>query len=179
MEITTEYNEITDDIISMFLDTFSASEGPKAGGLIKALVTEMLSSLTTNDMLVFSAVENGDVLASIIFTRMTYPEDDRTVFILAPVAVSTDRQGKGLGQRLIGHALQALRDSGVDVALTYGENNFYSKVGFAHITEADAQPPLPLQYPEGWLGQSLTADQFTPLKGTSRCVGPLDNPNHW
>ncbi len=179
MEITTEYHDITDDIIAMFLDAFSASEGPEAGGVIEALVAEMLSSLTINDMRVFSVVENGDILACIIFTRMTYPEDDRTVFVLAPVGVSTGQQGKGLGQRLIGHALQALRDSGVDVALTYGDINFYSKVGFAHITEADAQPPLPLQYPEGWLGQSLSAEQFKPLKGPSRCVGPLDDANHW
>lgn len=119
------------------------------------------------------------VLASIIFTRMTYPDDNRTVFILAPVAVSTGQQGKGLGQRLISHALQALRYNGVDVALTYGDVNFYSKVGFAQITVSDAQPPLPLQYPEGWLGQTLTGKPLTPLTGPSRCVGPLNDPEHW
>ena len=89
MEITTDYNENADDIIAMFLDTFTASEGPEAGQLIRVLVADMLSSLTSEDMYVFSAVENGEVSASIIFTRMTYPGDDRTVFILAPVAVST------------------------------------------------------------------------------------------
>lgn len=179
MEITTEYKDKADDIIEMFSDTFTASEGPEAGRLIKNLVADMLSSLTITDMHVFSAVEKTVVLASIIFTRMDYPNDDRTVFILAPVAVSTSQQGKGLGQRLISHALGTLRDSGVDVTLTYGDVNFYSKVGFAQITEYDAQPPLPLQYPEGWLGHSLSAKTLAPLKGPSRCVGPLDNPEHW
>jgi putative acetyltransferase len=101
------------------------------------------------------------------------------VFILSPVAVATAQQGNELGQRLINHALEALLDRGVDVALTYGDINFYSKVGFAHITEADAQPPLPLQYPEGWLGQTLKAGPFVPLKGPSRCVVPLHDPIHW
>ncbi len=179
MEFATDYVDKADAIIAMFFDTFAASEGPEAGTLIKALVADMLTSLASDDLHVFTAIENGEVLASIIFTRMTYADDNRTVFILAPVAVATAQQGKGLGQRLIKHALQALQDLGVDVALTYGDINFYSKVGFARITEADAQPPLPLQYPEGWLGQTLEPGTFLPLRGPSRCVGPLDDPNHW
>ena len=82
MEFMTEYKDKADDIIAMFSDTFTTSEGPEAGGLIKDLVADMLFSLTAEDMHVFSAVENAVVLASIIFTRMTYPDDDRTVFIL-------------------------------------------------------------------------------------------------
>ncbi|MEM8977718.1 MAG: N-acetyltransferase [Pseudomonadota bacterium] len=179
MEITTEYTDKTNAITAMFLDTFTASEGSEAGEMIKALVADMLSSLTPSDMHLLSAVENEEVLASIILTRMVYFDDDRTVFILAPVAVATAQQGKGLGRRLINHALQALRDRGVDVVLTYGDINFYSRVGFAHITETDAQPPLPLQYPEGWLGQTLKAGPFLPLKGPSKCVAPLDDPGHW
>lgn len=179
MVFTNKYNDKADVIIAMFYDTFTTSEGDEAGTLIKALVTDMLTSLASDDIHVFSAIENGELLASIIFTRMTYADDTRSVFILAPVAVATAHQGKGLGQRLINHALQALLDGGVDVALTYGDINFYSKVGFAHITKADAQPPLPLQYPEGWLGQTLTKRPFFPLKGPSKCVVPLDDPRHW
>ncbi|MEM6303993.1 MAG: N-acetyltransferase [Pseudomonadota bacterium] len=179
MEFTTEYSDKADAIIAMFLKTFAVSEGDQAGRLIEALVTDMLSSLGPSDMHVFSAIENQDVLASIIFTRMTYPDDKRSVFILSPVAGATAHQGKGLGQQLISHALQILLLRGVEIALTYGDINFYSKVGFAHITEADAQPPLPLQYPKGWLGQTLKVGPFVPLKGPSTCVRPLDDPSHW
>lgn len=179
MDYTTEHKEKFGDIITMFHQTFTASEGPKAGQLIKELVADMLGSLDDEDMYVFSAVEAGAILGSIIFTRLTYSQDARTAFILAPVAVSTSQQGKGLGQRLTKYGLENLRKNGVDVALTYGDINFYSKVGFSHITEAHAQAPLPLQYPEGWLGQSLTATQFDPLAGPSRCVAPLNDPIHW
>ncbi|MBV1895584.1 MAG: N-acetyltransferase [Rhodobacteraceae bacterium] len=179
MEFTTEYKDDTDDIIAMFYETFTGSEGAEEGLVIKELVAGMLASLRPDDMRVFSAIEDGSILGSIIFTRMKYEQDARTVFILSPVAVSTKHQGKGVGQRLISHALQALRDNGVDVALTYGDINFYSKVGFAHITEADAQPPLPLQYPEGWLGQSLDDSRFEPLIGPSQCVAPLNDASLW
>ncbi|MEL7026078.1 MAG: N-acetyltransferase [Pseudomonadota bacterium] len=163
----------------MFLDTFTASEGCEAGGLIKTLVADMLSSLSKNEMHVFSAVEDRQVLASNIFTRMTYVEDTRCVFILAPVGVATAQQGKGLGQSLINHALSALREVGTNVVLTYGDINLYAKVGFVPIAQADAQPPLPLQYPEGWLGLTLKPGPFLPIEGPSSCVGPLDDPNHW
>jgi len=179
MAFTTEYKEKSGDISMMFEQTFTASEGPEAGQIIKALVEDMFETLDNEDMHVFSAIEDGVILGSIIFTRMTYPQDARTVFILGPVAVSTLFQSKGIGQRLITHGLETLRDGGVDMALTYGDVNYYSKVGFSQITEADAQAPLPLQHPEGWLGQSLTDAQFAPLKGPSRCVAPLSDPNHW
>lgn len=179
MNYTAEYKEKSEDIIAMFHGTFTASEGLEAGQIIRELVADMLGSLDDEDMHVFSVVEAGAILGSIIFTRLTYDQDARTVFILAPVAVSTSHQGKGLGQRLITHGLEKLRANGVDVVLTYGDIAFYSKVGFSHIMEADAQAPLPLQYPEGWLGQSLTDAQFAPLVGPSRCVAPLNDPNHW
>ena len=179
MHFTTEYKSKSGDIIRMFDHTFSASEGPREGQVIKELVTDMLGSLNDGEMHVFSAVEAGTILGSIIFTHLTYDQDDRTVFLLAPVAVSTGHQAKGLGQRLITYGLETLRENGVDVALTYGDVNFYSKVGFSHITEADAQAPFPLQYPEGWLGQTLTDTPFAPLAGPSRCVAPLKNPIHW
>ncbi|MCT4553152.1 MAG: GNAT family N-acetyltransferase [Pelagimonas sp.] len=179
MDITTDYKEKTAAITALFLETFTASEGAEAGAVIRDLVAEMLSSVNAKDMYVFSALQEGEMLASILFTRMTYPDDTRTVFILSPVAVATGQQGKGIGQKLITYALGVLRQEGVDVALTYGDIRFYEKVGFALITEAEASPPVPLQYPEGWLGQALSGAQFTPLSGPSRCVAALSDPSHW
>ena len=46
MEFTTEYTDKADAIIAMFFDTFTASEGSEAGEQIRALVTDMLTSLT-------------------------------------------------------------------------------------------------------------------------------------
>ena len=123
---------------------------------------------------------NSDVVVgAIIFTRLRYAEDDRTVFLLSPVAVSTSNQGQGIGQELIQHGLQELGNRGVDVAVTYGDINFYGRVGFMPITEDIASAPLPLRYPDGWLGQSLTERPLDPLRGQSASVDAFNNPAYW
>ncbi|MEX0318977.1 MAG: GNAT family N-acetyltransferase [Ruegeria sp.] len=179
MDYASTYKDRTDEIIDLFTSTFTASEGAEEGRLIGQLVTDMFATANDTDMFVFSALHDGAIVGAILFTRLTYPQDDRNVFLLSPVAVATHQQGKGIGQKLLRHGLNSLRQQGVDAALTYGDINFYSKVGFNQITEVDAQAPLPLQYPQGWLGQSLTDRPLDPLKGPSRCVDALNSPDYW
>jgi putative acetyltransferase len=179
MELTTTCLDRTSEIIDLFRSTFTDSEGAAEGDLIGTLVEHMLATVDAADIFVFCALEAGELTGSAIFTRMTYSEDERTVFILSPMAVVTAFQGKGIGQKLLTFALKELLQNGVDIALTYGDINFYSRVGFKHIPEAVAQAPLPLTYPEGWLGQSLKGGPLDPLKGSSTCVGALDNPALW
>ena len=179
MEFTTNPANRTDDIIALFRSTFTASEGVAEGDLIGALVERMLATVGAPDIFVFCATDGGAIVGAAIFTRMSYPDDARTVFILSPMAVSTAHQGKGVGQKLLDFALGELRENGVDIALTYGDINFYAKVGFSQITVDTAQPPLPLTYPEGWLGQSLTGRVLAPLQGPSACVPALNDPALW
>jgi putative acetyltransferase len=179
MEFTTTHAHRTRDITDLFRSTFTESEGPAEGELIGNLVAQMLTTVEATDIFVFCTVDAERLTGAAIFTRMTYPEDERTVFILSPMAVATAYQGKGIGQRLLTFALNALRQKGVEVALTYGDINFYSKVGFAQIPETLAAAPLPLTYPEGWLGQSLTSRPLDPLRGPSSCVAALHDPALW
>ena len=69
--------------------------------------------------------------------------------------------------------------AGVKLVFTYGDANFYSKVGFKCITENVAQAPLKMTQPEGWLGQSLSGDEITLIPGNSNCVAALNNPVYW
>jgi predicted N-acetyltransferase YhbS len=163
----------------LFASTFTASESAEEGALIGNLARELLEGTAPGDIFVFTAEENGTIIGSIVFSRLTYAQDDRTVFVLAPVAVATDRQGTGIGQKLLAHGLHALRNAGVDIAMTYGDSNYYAKVGFMPVSEADAPAPYKLNQPEGWLGQSLTDRPMTPLKGPSRCVAALNDPVFW
>ncbi|MEX0366681.1 MAG: GNAT family N-acetyltransferase [Ruegeria sp.] len=179
MDYASTYKDRTAEIINLFTSTFTASEGAEEGRLIGKLVTDMFATVNDPDMFVFSALHDGAIVGTIIFTRLAYPQDDRNVFLLAPVAVAAHQQGKGIGQKLLRHGLNSLRQQCVDAALTYGDINFYSKVGFNQITEVDAQAPLLLQYPQGWLGQSLTDRPLDPLKGPSRCVDALNSPDYW
>ena len=75
--------------------------------------------------------------------------------------------------------MQALRKAHVDMAVTYGDPGYYSKIGFKQITEVFARPPFNLKHPEGWLAQSLTEAEMTPLTGPSCCVDALNDPVFW
>lgn len=167
------------EIFGLFKATFTDSEGADEGALIGTLVNDILRDTPQRDIHVFTAMENGALIGGAIFSRLTYSDDSRMVFILSPMAVATDRQGKGIGQALLTHALAALREEGVDVVITYGDPAFYGKVGFRPLTEAIAAPPLPLSQPEGWIGQSLTEATLAPLQGNCTCVEALNAPDLW
>ncbi len=166
-------------IVALFTAVFSDAEGEQEGAAIGSLVHGLLEGTDPRDIEVVTAEDDGVLVGAAIFTRLRYPRDSRVVFLLSPMAVSTARQGMGVGQRLLSHALQALRAGGVDVVITYGDPDFYGRVGFAPVSEETAPPPLPLSRPEGWLGLALSAAQLTPIPGPSSCVAALNDPHHW
>ncbi|XKE47003.1 N-acetyltransferase [Halomonas organivorans] len=179
MEFSPAFEGREDAIIELFTATFTASEGAEEGRLIGDLVRHQLTGTVAPDLQVFLAESGGTIIAGAIFTRLTYDRDERTVFVLGPVAVATEHQGEGIGRALLTHALKALRHAGVDIAVTYGDPAYYARVGFQPINEEFAPAPFRLRHPEGWLGQSLTEAEMTPLRGSARCVEALDDPVFW
>jgi predicted N-acetyltransferase YhbS len=179
MEFSTDYTAHAAAIAELFAATFTASEGAEEGALIGALARRLIAETVPADLRVFTAWEDGALLGGIIFTRLTYENDPRTVFMMAPVAVATVHQGRGIGQRLIAHGLDALRQEGVDIAVTYGDPAFYGRVGFEPVSESDLPAPQPLNQPQGWIAQSLTEASLTPLSGPARCVAAFDDPALW
>lgn len=181
MDLSTGHKGREAGIIDLFSTTFTASEGEQEGALIGELVRKLLDGTAEEDLFVFTAAEDETIIGAIVFSRLTYGQDARTVFVLGPVAVAPDHQRKGIGQRLLNHGLAALRDAGVDVdvAMTYGDPDYYARVGFMPISETDAAAPFPLQHPEGWLARPLQDRPMTPLKGPSHCVAALNDPVFW
>jgi predicted N-acetyltransferase YhbS len=179
MDFSGEYDKAGQTLPSLFETTFAASEGADEGALIGRLVRRLLAETPKQDMRVFTVLEGGVPVGGIFFTRIGYDADAPTVFLLAPVAIATDRQGEGLGTRLIEYGLQSLRDEGVDIAVTYGDPAFYGRVGFRPIAESDMPAPYRLQHPEGWLGQSLTETPLMSFRGPSHCVAAFRDPVYW
>lgn len=178
MELTSTTPYQSEQIIKLFTQTFTDSEGPAEGQLIGGLVRDLMASSDTENIIGFIATEGSEIIAGIFFTRLTF-ENNLNAFILAPVAVHTAHQRKGVGQALINFGLDQLKQEGVEVAFTYGDINYYSKVGFQQIDESIAKAPLPLTYPHGWLAQSLVSDHIAPIPGRSSCVREFDNPAYW
>ena len=165
-------------IEALFVSVFSRSEGEEEGALIGKLVKEMMATTHSPDLYGFVAVDGGQILGAIFFSRLTF-EKDIDVFILAPVAVHSDHQGMGIGQALITYGLRDMERRGVSFVTTYGDPSFYSKVGFHPISPDMIAAPFELSQPEGWLGQSLTGDVIESIPGECTCVKALDDPAYW
>ncbi|MFI1097058.1 GNAT family N-acetyltransferase [Streptomyces sp. NPDC020917] len=70
------------------------------------------------------------------------------VYSLSPLGVHPDHQGRGIGTRLIAHALAAADASGVPLVFLEGSPRYYSARGFRPAEELGFRPPT-LRYPPG------------------------------
>ncbi len=179
MEFSNKSEGVEEQIVDLFTVTFTASEGAGEGALIGNLVRQLFSNTPKQDIYVFTAHDQGETIGAAVFSRLIYEDDPRSVFILSPMAVATDQHGQGIGKALLNHALNVLRDDGVSAAITYGDPSFYGKVGFLALDETTVAPPLPLSYPMGWIGQSLTDEPLHALQGKCTCVAALNDPAIW
>lgn len=168
-----------EEVIQLFYHTFKASENEDEAIAVSDLVKNYLQNYPRKDLKGFIALKDGQIAGCVFFSQLSYPESDKSIFILSPMAVKTEFHGKGIGQALINYAHEELRKDQVNITTTYGDINFYSKTGYEHITEDVLAAPLKLSYPEGWLGYSL--DGITPLKieGPSTCIPELNDQNLW
>jgi putative acetyltransferase len=167
------------ELVDLFASTFTDSEGAAEGEVIGSLVKGLLADTPTHDMHMIATDSGGQLIAACAFTRLRFQNNARTVFLLSPMAVSSNHQRQGVGQKLISYGFTHLRACGVDVVLTYGDPSFYGKVGFQSIRQEDVPAPFKLQHPEGWLGLSLTTEPLSPLNGPSICVDALNHPMFW
>jgi len=166
------------EVAGLFTSVFVSSEGEEEGLLIGKLASELSSNIDNEQIVCFGAYENRTLIGSIFFTRLLFNEST-LVYMLAPVAVGTEYQGKGVGQALITYGLNELKNRSVAVVITYGDPSFYSKVGFQTLSEDVIRAPLKLSMPEGWLGQSLTEKPISTISERPTCVKVFNNPVYW
>ena len=103
----------------------------------------------------------------------------KSTLLFYPRLLYTQTTKVGIGQKLINFGINYLKDNGVGLVFTYGDPNFYKKVGFKPISEKVVKAPLKLKYPAGWLCQSLVGNEIEPIAGNSYCVDALNHPEYW
>ncbi|PML57031.1 GNAT family N-acetyltransferase [Vibrio lentus] len=170
-------------IIQLFTQTFIDSEGENEGKTVGKLANDLLTTTDPTELLCFVAEDDSiesdsTIVGAIIFTPLSN-NDETEAYLLSPVAVSTQVQKRGIGQQLINFGLQTLKEQGVELAVTYGDPSYYSRVGFEQITVEQIPTPFELSYPHGWLGQSLTGSEIKVASQKSSCVEGLAYAEYW
>ena len=166
------------EIQALYQKVFTDSEGQSEGVLIGQLVQDMMDNTDEADLFGFVAREQNQIVGCTFYTRLWF-DKPLEAFILSPVAVLPSFQGQGIGKTLISYGLGQLAEHNVDLVFTYGDPNYYSKLGFQSITEDLIKAPLAMSQPEGWLCQALNGGEIKPIPGPSRCVEALNDPVYW
>jgi predicted N-acetyltransferase YhbS len=167
-----------EEVAGLFKSVFASSEGQKEGDVIGNLASQLSSGTDNQEIICIGAFEEESIIGAIFFTRLKFSGPAR-VYMLAPVAVGTRHQGKGVGQALIKYGLDELKNRSVAAAITYGDPSFYFKVGFQSLSENVIKAPLKLSMPEGWLGQSLTGEPIPTIDERPTCVKEFNDPVYW
>ncbi|WP_163323728.1 GNAT family N-acetyltransferase [Draconibacterium mangrovi] len=152
----------------------------------EARLTEaLLNDPTARPLLSLLAFHNEKAVGHILFTRVymnEMSEDQPLIHILAPLAVIPEYQKQGIGGMLIKAGLEKLKQAGSALVFVLGHIGYYCRHGF--IPDAgklgyQAPYPIPEEFANAWMVQSLDPEDFTVKKGTVVCANELNKPEHW
>lgn len=91
------------------------------------------------------AEQNGKVIGHVAISPVVISDGSQNWFGLAPLAVSPECQGKGVGSALANRALSLLQDKGAAGCVLLGEPEYYSRFGFRACSGLEL-PGVPQEY---------------------------------
>lgn len=157
--------------------------GEEEGDEIVGLVSELLEDETAKPLLSLLAESDGELVGHILFTVVTLRPETPEVSarILAPLAVSSEHQGKGIGGELTKEGLRQLAESGVDLVFVLGHPGYYPGFGFqpAGMLGLEAPYPVKPEHAEAWMVQALKPNVLGRIKGVVKCAEALDQARYW
>lgn len=179
MEIRRSNESEKAEIEIIHTKAFGEEKGPE----IAELVNGLFDDETAMPLLSLVAVEKGQLVGHILFTKAVFAKTDKPVSIqlLAPLAVLPDVQTKGVGSKLIKEGLNQLKNAGVELVFVLGHPDYYPRCGFttAGVLGFEAPYPIPDEHAGAWMVQALKDGIIGNVKGKVQCSEVLNQPQHW
>ncbi len=159
----------------------------RAFGYVKEaqLTANLLNDNTAKPILSLLAFHKKKAIGHILFTRVYLDEMDTNqplLHILAPLAILPEFQKQGVGGLLIKEGLRRLSEMGTEMVFVLGHMEYYPKFGFipdAKKIGFTAPYPIPDEYSNAWMVQTLNPKGFVIDKGNVICSNELNKPEHW
>ena len=165
-------------ILALHRNAFGDEEGPVIANLVK----EMLADPTGEPIFSLVAEQENDLVGHVLFTSVTVePNAQASAQILAPLAVTRDRHGQGIGSRLVKDGFEHLRRAGIELIFVLGYPDYYSRFGFAPAGVRGFQAPYPIlpKNADAWMVCELSTGTIQHYAGKIRCSKALDHPQYW
>ncbi len=159
----------------------------RAFGFVKEaqLTADLLNDKTAEPILSLLAFHDNKAIGHILFTRVYIDKmntEQPLIHILAPLAIIPEYQKQGVGGLLIKEGLRRLTEMGSEMVFVLGHMEYYPKSGFipdAKKIGFSAPYPIPDEYANAWMVQSLNPKGFVIDKGNVICSNELNKPEHW
>lgn len=126
----------------------------------------------------FVAIEDGNPVGHLAMSPVTIESvrDSRRVLGLAPMAVLPGKQGRGIGSRLVRHALAAARQDGHPAVVVLGHPRYYPRFGFEQAGRHGIVYEFPVR-PEAFMVVELLAGSLETLAGTAHYAPQIYDPS--
>lgn len=129
-------------------------------------------------------VEKQDVgpIGHILFSKVVIKgHEDVKASLLAPLAVVSNHQKTGVGQKLIQEGLKRLKEEGVALVFVLGHIDYYPKVGFvpAGVNGLEAPYPIPVEVADAWMVKALSENALGVVRGQVECARALRKEEYW
>ncbi|WP_281558035.1 N-acetyltransferase [Thalassomonas sp. RHCl1] len=174
MNIRVSTEQDKQDIFQLHRDTFEKDEAEA----VAQLTLDLLEDNTALPLLSLVAEQDGEIIGHILFSSASVEGTDiGQGYILAPLAVQSNHQGRGIGTALIHKGLETLKARHACFVLVLGDPKYYSRVGFT--AGHGISPAYELAYPQAWMALELKKDALKNIKGKVQCARSLSPAQFW
>ncbi|MCP4122090.1 MAG: N-acetyltransferase [Bacteroidetes bacterium] len=165
------------DVLEVESQAFGSDE--EAG-----LTADLFHDETALPVLSLLAFHHGEAVGHILFTRAYLDGvlDCPLLYILAPLAVRPQYQGRGIGGQLIKRGIQLLKEMGTELIFVLGHKSYYPKFGFipdARKQGFSAPYPIPEANAGAWMVMKLNKGAPKCPTGTIRCAESMNKEEYW
>lgn len=148
--------------------------------IVSKIALQMLEEQSVPPTISLVAEHAGALIGHVAFSPVEIDSDIKVQgFILAPLAVRSEHQKRGVGSGLVQKGIQQVSDMSAQFVFVYGDPQYYGRFGFAAEVAEGFVPPYPLKFPFGWLGMRLEKCDFPDSPVSINCVNALCDPNLW
>lgn len=115
--------------------------------------------------------DHGEVLGHVFYSECFI--GDHPILALAPISVTPEEQGKGIGRQLIDASIERAKWSGFSAIVVLGEPKLYEKFGFKQAAEFNIKAPFDVPS-ENYMIMELYKGSLQGIEGTVKYAVPFN-----